>query len=136
MTGLMLHTSGKRFIRKQMFTEALEVLTMGEVSCMCSYLYGQMIYIFNLYGLINCFEAIGAFFKIFQLKLFRGQFFNLHIILFQRFLFINLSQFPLFFIFPLLVYYNWHCAPSFQNFSHTYETIFRLTGCLFWLLET
>ncbi|KAB5514587.1 hypothetical protein DKX38_028493 [Salix brachista] len=30
MTGLMLHTSGKRFIRKQMFTEALEVLTMGE----------------------------------------------------------------------------------------------------------
>ncbi|KAJ6759071.1 NEDD8 ULTIMATE BUSTER-1 BS4 PROTEIN [Salix koriyanagi] len=30
MTGLMLHTSGKRFIRKQMFTEALEALTMGE----------------------------------------------------------------------------------------------------------
>ncbi|KAJ6857460.1 hypothetical protein NC651_038996 [Populus alba x Populus x berolinensis] len=30
MTGLMLHTSGKRFIRKQMFTDALEVLTMGE----------------------------------------------------------------------------------------------------------
>ncbi|KAJ6296250.1 hypothetical protein OIU78_024153 [Salix suchowensis] len=28
--GLMLHTSGKRFIRKQMFTEALEALTMGE----------------------------------------------------------------------------------------------------------
>eukprot|EP00258_Populus_trichocarpa_P032691 XP_024448710.1 NEDD8 ultimate buster 1-like isoform X2 [Populus trichocarpa] len=31
MTGLMLHTSGKRFIRKQMFTDALEVLTMGEL---------------------------------------------------------------------------------------------------------
>lgn len=43
MTGLMLHTSGKRFIRKQMFTEALEALTMGEVSCLCSYLNGQLI---------------------------------------------------------------------------------------------
>ncbi|KAJ6331939.1 hypothetical protein OIU76_010339 [Salix suchowensis] len=30
MTGLMLHTSGKQFIRKQMFSDALEVLTMGE----------------------------------------------------------------------------------------------------------
>ncbi|CAK7338565.1 unnamed protein product [Dovyalis caffra] len=30
MMGLMLHTSGKRFIRKQMFSDALEVLTMGE----------------------------------------------------------------------------------------------------------
>ncbi|KAJ6673303.1 NEDD8 ULTIMATE BUSTER-1 BS4 PROTEIN [Salix viminalis] len=30
MTGLMLYTSGKRLIRKQMFTEALEALTMGE----------------------------------------------------------------------------------------------------------
>ncbi|KAJ6992517.1 NEDD8 ultimate buster 1-like isoform X1 [Populus alba x Populus x berolinensis] len=30
MTGLMLHTSGKRFLRKQMFSDALEVLTMGE----------------------------------------------------------------------------------------------------------
>jgi hypothetical protein len=41
MTGLMLHTSGKRFIRKQMFTDALEVLTMGEVSSLCIYLNGQ-----------------------------------------------------------------------------------------------
>jgi len=54
----------------------------------------------------------------------------LHIILFHRFPFINLSQFPLFFIFPLLVCYNWHCA-SFQNFSHAYEMIFRLIGYLF-----
>jgi len=32
MMGLMLHAKGKRFIRKGNYKDALEVLTMGEVS--------------------------------------------------------------------------------------------------------
>lgn len=32
MMGLMLHANGKGLIRRKMFKDALEVLTMGEVS--------------------------------------------------------------------------------------------------------
>lgn len=34
MMGLMLHTSAKQLIKKENYSDALEVLTMGEVSCL------------------------------------------------------------------------------------------------------
>lgn len=51
--GLMLHANGKGLIRRQMFKDALEVLTMGEV-CTSIYLNGYPFLIdskFNFYGL-------------------------------------------------------------------------------------
>lgn len=33
MMGLMLHANAKSLIKREMYRDALEVLTMGEVSC-------------------------------------------------------------------------------------------------------
>lgn len=35
MMGLMLHTKGKSLIEMEMYSDAIEVLAMAEVSCYC-----------------------------------------------------------------------------------------------------
>ena len=40
MMGLMLHTNAKQLIRRENYKDALEVLTMGEVSCSCIFVNG------------------------------------------------------------------------------------------------